>query len=249
MNEAIWFEAIVILSRGVYNRTAPQLERLAAAVRQQRPDCFVTGAVVDQSEPSLPAALTACRTAGARRILVVPIFIPGDPNLLQWLTKVIRRWQEAAPDVAVTMAEPLSEATALSEAVCHLIANSDPTPDVRQSSPPNWENDPDGWSKIPDHRYHLLFCRGPRCTALGADELWPYLQEQLAAHGLRREPERVLCANTGCLYPCNLGPVMIIYPDGVWYGRLTKTAIDQIVQSHFLNKEASPQVTPILQAK
>lgn len=249
MNEMISFDAIVILSRGVYNRTAPQLERLVTGVQRQQPDCFVTGAVVDQSEPALPAALTACREAGARRILVVPVFIPGDPNLLQWLVKVIRRWQETAPEVAVMMAEPLSETAVLPDAVCRLIANSSPAPDVRQLPPPNWESDPAGWSKIPNHHYHLLFCRGPRCTALGADDLWPYLQEQLAAHGLRREPERVLCANTGCLYPCNLGPVLIVYPDGVWYGRLTKTAIDQIIQSHLLHNEASPKVTPILQAK
>jgi (2Fe-2S) ferredoxin len=43
-----------------------------------------------------------------------------------------------------------------------------------------------------------------------------------------------LVAQTGCLYPCNLGPVMVVYPEGVWYGTLDNNTVEQIVQEHFV---------------
>jgi (2Fe-2S) ferredoxin len=49
--------------------------------------------------------------------------------------------------------------------------------------------------------------------------------------------DRVLVAQTGCLYPCNLGPLLVVYPDGVWYGRLNEAAIDRIITEHFLGHQ------------
>ena len=43
-----------------------------------------------------------------------------------------------------------------------------------------------------------------------------------------------MVAQSGCLYPCNHGPLMAAYPDGVWYGDLTEVTIDRIVQEHFV---------------
>jgi len=57
----------------------------------------------------------------------------------------------------------------------------------------------------------LLGRGGYSCTALGAEECWTYLRESLAAHGRRGEDECVLTTATGCLYPYNRGPVLVVY--------------------------------------
>jgi (2Fe-2S) ferredoxin len=57
-----------------------------------------------------------------------------------------------------------------------------------------------------------------------------------------------MCARSTCLFPCNLGPVMVVHPDGAWYGGLTRERLDQIVSEHLLLdrsvQEAIVHVTP-----
>ena len=38
-----------------------------------------------------------------------------------------------------------------------------------------------------------------------------------------------MTVRTGCLNPCDLGPVMVMHPDGTWYGGVDETAVDCIV--------------------
>lgn len=44
----------------------------------------------------------------------------------------------------------------------------------------------------------------------------------------------VLVTRTHCQYPCNLGPIMTVYPDGVWYRIQTVQDIERIVDEHFV---------------
>ncbi|MCU0492674.1 MAG: hypothetical protein MUD01_13865 [Chloroflexaceae bacterium] len=222
---------------GYSNAPQSQLDRMVAMVQARHPALLVLGAWVDQAAPSLPEALSACAAAGAQRVLVLPIFLPTDANLHTWLAKVIRRWQEGHTSVAVTLGESLVETPALAEALNQAVAQASTAPDLRESPPTNWEHDPAGWSHIPAHQQHVLLCRGPRCNALGAGALAAHLAGCLTAHGLRGGDERVLVAQTGCLYPCNLGPVLVVYPAGVWYGGLDEAAISQIVTQHFIDGE------------
>jgi NADH:ubiquinone oxidoreductase subunit E len=60
------------------------------------------------------------------------------------------------------------------------------------------------WSQITRHRRQVLVCRGPRCTAYGANQVAAALSERLAKNGLGDDD--VLVTATGCLFPCNLGP-------------------------------------------
>jgi (2Fe-2S) ferredoxin len=39
---------------------------------------------------------------------------------------------------------------------------------------------------------------------------------------------------SGCLDRCELGPTMVIYPEGVWYGYRTKEDVDEILETHVL---------------
>ena len=84
-------------------------------------------------------------------------------------------------------------------------------------------------------KYHFLICSSSRlsgepngvCNRRGASELLQYLQEQLDDRGI----EETLVTNTGCLKSCGEGPVMVVYPGGHWYGKVTEEAIDEILDA------------------
>ena len=45
----------------------------------------------------------------------------------------------------------------------------------------------------------------------------------------------VMITNTGCFGICSQGPIMVIYPEGVWYGAVTEEDVERIVEQHIIN--------------
>jgi (2Fe-2S) ferredoxin len=45
---------------------------------------------------------------------------------------------------------------------------------------------------------------------------------------------QVAVTSTGCLGPCNVGPSVVIYPEGVMYGNVTKADVSEIFDQHLL---------------
>jgi (2Fe-2S) ferredoxin len=227
------FDALVLLTRGGYgqSRTEP-LANLLLTIQNAFPTMQVVAAYVDQGTPNLPSVLQAVAGRGARQILVQPIFLPTDKSLVQWLSKVIMRWLVytwAGDPVDVALAESLAHHPALGDAILTIVDEEAENATLVTDTPPaNWEQDPTGWSNLPEHSHHLFFCRGPRCTALAEK-----LRDELRTHK-RLQGDRVLVAQTGCLFPCNHGPVMVLYPEGIWYGRLTPSALSDIVRLQLL---------------
>ena len=149
-----------------------------------------------------------------------------------------RRWlDQAAAPVRVHLAGSLNTPGRMADAAMESVhAALQSGANVASGNGKAGAPDPD-WSVIPPHTYHVLFCQGPRCTAAGAAELGAHLRKRLKDEGLNRGPRHVLAARTGCLYPCNLGPVMVVYPEGTWYCGLDEDAVSRIVDRHFLNGE------------
>ena len=84
---------------------------------------------------------------------------------------------------------------------------------------------------IDGFRKHILICGGTGCTSSGSTSLREKLEEELAAHNLDRE---VKVVTTGCFGLCALGPIMIVYPDGTFYSRVTPDDIPEIVETHLV---------------
>ncbi|MGH2351019.1 MAG: (2Fe-2S) ferredoxin domain-containing protein [Chloroflexota bacterium] len=227
-------EAVVLLGKGGYGTTPQEeLDRMAAAVRASGRYAPVETAFVDQGTPALPQALQRCVDGGARRILVAPVFVPMDRSLRIWLPHVLRRWlrRRRVSEVELVLAKPLGDRPSLGAAVLETLAAADGARGLSQGVPGDYGNP--GWSVIPPYRYQAFFCTGPRCTTRGAGDLQQQLRDRLMERGLASGADKVHVIRTGCLYPCNLGPAMVVYPEGVWYCALTPRAIDRIVSEHF----------------
>ncbi len=81
------------------------------------------------------------------------------------------------------------------------------------------------------YRAHLMLCGGTGCIAGGSLKLKEALEEELRKQGLQEEVQLVL---TGCNGFCAEGPVMTIYPDGVFYERLSPEDVPLLVEEHLL---------------
>ncbi len=84
---------------------------------------------------------------------------------------------------------------------------------------------------MPFYRSHILICTDPECLAKGANEIEDALVRELEAAGLREE---VNVLETSRLGHCNIGPEIVIYPEGVAYTGLTPTAVTEIVTEHLV---------------
>ena len=80
-------------------------------------------------------------------------------------------------------------------------------------------------------RAHVLVCGGTGCTSSGSQLVQKAFQENIEAFGLSEEVKLV---QTGCFGLCALGPVVIIYPDGTFYSRVTPEDVPEIVEEHLL---------------
>jgi (2Fe-2S) ferredoxin len=86
------------------------------------------------------------------------------------------------------------------------------------------------------YRAHVFCCTNRRpaghprgcCAEKNAEELRDYMKGRAKELGLKD----VRINSAGCLDRCELGPTMVIYPEGVWYGYRDKSDIDEILQTH-----------------
>lgn len=88
-------------------------------------------------------------------------------------------------------------------------------------------------------RHHVFVCGNVRapddpkgCCGQPGQELQKALKAEVARRGLRKA---VRANNAGCLDACAFGPSIVVYPEGVWYGRVKLEDVPEIVESHLLN--------------
>jgi len=83
----------------------------------------------------------------------------------------------------------------------------------------------------PRYPLHLLICGGTACHASKSLEIEQRLKTEIAKHELQ---EKVKLIETGCNGFCAQGPVMVIYPPGIFYQYLNPGDVDEIIQQHVL---------------
>ncbi|WP_269531962.1 ferredoxin [Chitinimonas sp. BJYL2] len=89
------------------------------------------------------------------------------------------------------------------------------------------------------YKHHVFFCTNQRpngescCNDLGASEMHAYAKQRVKELGLAGEG-KVRTNKAGCLDRCALGPVLVVYPDNVWYQYVDKEDVEEIIQEHLL---------------
>ncbi len=78
---------------------------------------------------------------------------------------------------------------------------------------------------------HIMVCGGQGCISSNCMDVVDAIKEAIAKNGLEEKTKIVL---TGCMGPCDMGPVMIIYPDGTFYRRVKPKDAAAIVEEHVM---------------
>ena len=79
------------------------------------------------------------------------------------------------------------------------------------------------------YRAHVLVCGGTGCTSSGSAQIIQALKDEIKKNGLENE---VAVVKTGCHGLCAEGPVMIVYPEAVFYSQVKPEAVEEIVSEH-----------------
>ncbi len=86
-------------------------------------------------------------------------------------------------------------------------------------------------------KYHVFFCCNQReagencCNTHGASALRGYAKDRVKALRLAGAG-KVRVNQAGCLDRCNEGPVLVVYPEAVWYTYVDKSDVDEIIAEH-----------------
>ncbi|MDD6255448.1 MAG: NADH-quinone oxidoreductase subunit NuoF [Eubacteriales bacterium] len=80
-------------------------------------------------------------------------------------------------------------------------------------------------------RSHVLICGGTGCLSNNSMKLKDHLEEKLAELGIKDEIKVIM---TGCFGLCAEGPIVVVYPEGSMYSRVSLKDIDTIAEEHLL---------------
>ena len=97
------------------------------------------------------------------------------------------------------------------------------------------------------YQRHVFVCVNERpenhpkgcCLHRGSAEIRDTLKAELNKHGVAK---LVRINNSGCLDACEHGVAMVIYPDAVWYGKVTKEDVPEIVEKTIIAGEVIPRL-------
>ncbi|MFI6350380.1 (2Fe-2S) ferredoxin domain-containing protein [Streptomyces sp. NPDC050560] len=201
-----------------------------------------TVAFLQQADPSLSTELTRLADRGTTTVTLIGVRLASSGPAHSWLRRIAAHWWRERhghrPEllVATRLADSPDAIAAAATATGAGTAGAVGTKPITGAEPGLTSA---AWEEVTHHRHQVSVCRGPRCTAKGAEAATRALALALAAHGLGDDDVQLL--QTGCQYPCNQAPVINVQPDDVWYGHVDPAAAERIVSEHLVDE--SPLAT------
>lgn len=95
-------------------------------------------------------------------------------------------------------------------------------------------------SEMSYYRKHVFFCCNQRCEGEaccnnhGSQEMRNYAKRKVKELNLSGKG-KIRVNTSGCLDRCEEGPVLVVYPDGVWYTYVDREDVDEIISEHLVN--------------
>jgi (2Fe-2S) ferredoxin len=89
-------------------------------------------------------------------------------------------------------------------------------------------------------QYHVFFCLNQRedgascCMDKGAGAAFDHMKARVKKLGLNG-PDKVRINRAGCFDRCGEGPLLVVYPQAIWYTFVDNEDIDEIIDSHLIN--------------
>jgi (2Fe-2S) ferredoxin len=93
---------------------------------------------------------------------------------------------------------------------------------------------------------HIFFCINARppgnirgcCAEKNSEKMQIFMKTRCKELNIKD----IRINNSGCLNRCELGPIMVIYPEGVWYSYQNEQDIEEIIDQHILKDKIVPRL-------
>ena len=85
---------------------------------------------------------------------------------------------------------------------------------------------------------HVFFCTNQRgdggdcCNNHGAQKARDYVKNKVKELGISNRHNNIRINSAGCMDRCDVGPVIVVYPEGVWYTYRDERDLDEIIAEH-----------------
>jgi (2Fe-2S) ferredoxin len=89
-------------------------------------------------------------------------------------------------------------------------------------------------------QHHVFFCLNRRddgaacCTDHGSEAMFDYMKSRIKKLDLNGK-DKIRINRAGCFDRCGEGPLMVVYPEAVWYTFIDESDVDEIIDSHLIN--------------
>ncbi|HEY9793349.1 MAG TPA: (2Fe-2S) ferredoxin domain-containing protein [Candidatus Obscuribacterales bacterium] len=82
------------------------------------------------------------------------------------------------------------------------------------------------------YKKHVFVCTtGKTCPSQGSEDVCSALRKEIADRGLKKV---IRINKTGCLDQCGNGPMVVVYPEQVWYAHVRPEDAHEIVECHLI---------------